>query len=187
MKTILNVVMLYQNEAEVLTYAKSLISQNISKEISLVIVVNKSSASDLETLSKQLNELNLVTYIYNPQKNLGYLNGAIYGINQFFLGENYLPEWVIISNTDIEYYDNTFFKGISDKRYTEDTWWVAPSVYSPSKKSYDNPLYDNRLAKKKMERLIYIYERPNISFFHMYASKIKSSILKGKKTRGRFI
>jgi hypothetical protein len=47
-KKIINVVTLYQNEQEVLTYANELSSQSIANKLDLIVVLNKKVSMELD-------------------------------------------------------------------------------------------------------------------------------------------
>ena len=79
MGKIINLVILYANELEVFDYARKLCKQTIVNELDLVIVVNKPGAMHSDVFTSTLKELPISVYVYYPNSNLGYLNGAIYG------------------------------------------------------------------------------------------------------------
>jgi len=187
MKRIVDIVIFYANEEEVFKYAKDVSQQTIANEIVLVIVVNKQGNTKLEEFTRKLIDLPISIVVFNPNENLGYLNGALYGYSQYCQLSQIEPEWVIVSNTDIEFSNNKFFEDFLHTEYGEDIWCVAPSVYSPRKKSYDNPEYVERCEKRKINRLIYIHERPLLAQLYAKATKIKGKFGRNKKQDSQFI
>lgn len=187
MTKIVDVVIFYDNETEVYTYAKGLCKQTASKYVDLVIVVNKLGDTKVEIFKEKLLKLPLNIFIFNPNKNLGYLNGVIYGYNQYYKLTNNIPDWFIVSNTDIEFSDNNFFEKFINTSYDDDVWCVAPSVYSIKKKSYDNPEYINRCSKELIDKLIFIHERPFLAYLYANAAKVKGMLRRKEKQKSQYI
>lgn len=182
---ILNIVTLFCNEIEVLEYAKKLSQQSISAEISLVIVVNKNGDMPEDNFNDNLRKINLKIYLYKPGENLGYLNGLIYGYNQFVM-KHEPPKWIVMSNTDITFSNNEFFKDFYMSKYDENIWLIGPSIYSPENKSYDNPQYKKRHSLKSLEKRIYIFQRPMLAYYYLQIANIKAKYKKRKKEDSQY-
>lgn len=187
MKRLLITVINYSNEEEVLNYAKIIAKQTISSKISLVIINNKESPEPKVDLGSELKKIDLCIELYDPKENLGYLNGSLYGYRKYTDKYEIIPEWLVISNTDIEIDSNSFFEELLSKSYEEDIGCLAPSVYSPSKKSYENPQYIKRCSLSKINRLIWIHERPVIAFIYSELAKIKAKSLKVTKKSSQYV
>lgn len=187
MKKIVNVVILYANEEEVLDYAIALSQQTAVDNIALVIIVNKIGNTQLEAFESKLVSLPIETFVFDPNENLGYLNGAIYGYYQYCKVSKDISEWIVVSNTDIKFSNSTFFEDFLQTKYDDDVWCVAPSVYSPKKKSYDNPEYIDRCPKDKIDKLIFIHERPFLAHLYAKVAKIKGNVLRNDKQNSQFI
>lgn len=180
--SILVIAINYSNETEVLEYAKMLSKQTVSENIRLVIVINKMSLDRKDTFAEEVSNISLKIKLVDPKENLGYLNGALYGYRNFTQDETYNSDWVVISNTDIIIEDSRFFEKFGQTDYNDDIWCVGPSIFSPSKNSYDNPHYLDRCKLSKINRLIWIHDRPIIAFLYHKLSKIKASSKKcGRK------
>ena len=182
---ILNIVTLFCNEIEVLEYAIKLSKQSISADISLVIVVNKNGVMTENDFNDKLRKINLKIYLYKPRENLGYLNGLIYGYNQF-IKRHESPEWIVMSNTDITFSNNEFFKDFFKNKYNENIWLIGPSIYSSKNKSYDNPQYKNRHSLKSLEKRIYIFKRPMLAYYYLKIANIKAKYKKRKKEDSQY-
>ena len=182
---ILNIVTLFCNEIEVIEYAKKLSQQSISADISLVIVVNKNGDMTEDDFNDNLTKINIKIHLYKPGENLGYLNGLIYGYNQYVIRHE-LPEWVVMSNTDIIFSNNEFFKDFYRDKYNENIWLVGPSIYSLENKSYDNPQYKNRHTLKSLEKRIFIFERPILAYYYLKIASVKAKLKKRKKEDSQY-
>jgi GT2 family glycosyltransferase len=119
MKKILLIIVNYKNEQEVKDFLFIIKHQTYKKYID-ILVVNNQSSSDVSYMDfiKETNEI-IKNKHYNPQKNLGYLSGALYGYRQHRIknpGNRY--EWIVISNTDILMNEDAFEK-LFDYQYEE--------------------------------------------------------------------
>ena len=90
-----------------------------------------------------------------------------------------MPDWVVMSNTDISYSKNNFFNNFFDNKYSENTWCIGPSIYSPSKNSFDNPILFERRSVKVINFLIFIFSHQYIAKLYSMLSKMKA---KNRKT-----
>ena len=187
MKEIINVVINYANEDEVLLYAKNLSKQTVAHNISLVVVVNKEGNIGMRGLEKNLKEVDLDIRLYNPNENLGYLNGLIYGYNQYCKGIDELPKWVVMSNTDIEFLSNSFFETFLGSVYDKDVWCIGPSVYSPQKRSYDNPKSIERYSIADLNRRILIFKHPTLAYIYSKLAVLKARLVKKKRKDSQFV
>ncbi len=182
---LLNIVLLYSNEEEVIEYAKKLCSQSISDNISLIIVINKAGDMTEENFKDSFKEIGIKTYFYNPGRNLGYLNGLIYGYNQY-VKMHESPEWIVMSNTDISFSDNSFFEKFCNKKYNDDIWLIGPSIYSLENKSYDNPQYKQRHTLKSLNKRIFIFKNPLLSYYYLKMANIKAKFKKKEKQESQY-
>lgn len=181
MKKILNIVINYANEEEVLSYARILNSQSANDRISLVIVENKKSSNPKVNLESKLNELNIEWDIYSPQSNLGYFNGFMYGYKKYLESGKEIPYWTILSNTDLIIDDEYTFEKLFEEEYDEKVSCIAPSIYNLGKKTYDNPKYKIRIPRKKIDSTIFIHEHPVLSLIYLTLGNFKAKKNKHEK------
>ena len=187
MKKIVNIAIYYANEDEILAYANSLSRQSIARDISLVVVVNKEEGMSLDIFKSKLADFELDTMVFNPNVNLGYMNGLIYGYKQYSEEAKDIPSWVVMSNTDIQFSNDRFFEHFLGASYEDDVWCVAPSVYSPANNSYNNPQRIERYKIKELNRRISIFERPAIAHFYIKLAGIKAKLIKKAKKNSQFV
>ena len=189
MSRILNIVVNYKNEDEVIDYSKQLFNQNNSENLVLIVVNNVLKDRTIKQFENQLKAVNMdQIYLYNANDNLGYLGAAIYGYNTFISEKhNFKWDWIIISNTDIQYKQVEFFETFFDEKYSKDVWWIGPSVYNSATKAYDNPKYIDRISNKKMKRLLIINKSGLFAAVYILLGKIKKSSLRRTKTESEFV
>lgn len=181
MKKVLNVVVNYANEAEVLAYANTLSNQSMSEDIALVVVINKSSENPSVDLSHELQKLNIQTHIFGPEHNRGYFNGFMHGYNEYVKEGHDLPLWTILSNTDLIIEDKDAFKNLFEHNYEQNVGCIGPSIFNQGKQTYDNPKYKTRIPKEKIESTLKIHQRPLLS--HMYLTLGNYKARQSRKTK----
>lgn len=168
---VLVLVMNYGTADEIISYANAISCQSVQNKICLMIVDNKYDAN--ENLCERLTSIDLDIIYYNPEKNLGYLNGALFGIDYFKKLRGFVPDWLVVSNTDIEYDNNNFYENFLKRSYSEDTWCVAPSVLGANGR-YCNPHYKERIPVSKVNRLIMIFKHSLLAKIYYKLASIKS-------------
>lgn len=131
----------FNNEDEVLDFAKQLEKQTLSQNIHLSVTYN--SGKRFEYLSRGMETLCISNSLSNPGQNLGYLPGCLHGVTQGELDEN---TWIMISNTDIAFVSPAFFENILDG-IDADTWVVGPNITLKGNGHAQNPFYNTRLSK----------------------------------------
>lgn len=178
---LLNIVIYYDNEDEVVAYATELSKQSKVELITLIIVVNKSYVNSFDEFRFHLSKLGIKHKIYFPGMNLGYLNGAIFGYKSYIEESIDIPDWVLISNTDVSFNSIDFFKKFMNNDYEQNIWVVGPSVYSSMTRSYSNPQYLEKTSIKIIDRNILIFSHPFLAYFFIKASGLKARLHKRKK------
>ena len=177
MEKILFVCINYKNEDEVKEYIKNIEFLNINCEI---IIVNNLENKNLREI---LKEIKIKYRIYEPNTNLGYLNGLFFGINEYLKTEKALPRWIVFSNTDIQIKELPILKN----EYSNDIWCIAPNIYSLATNSYQNPHYKTKISKYKIKRLIFINSIPILSYIYTKLSEVKARIKKKKEEKNQYV
>lgn len=158
---IVNVVICYANENEVLQYAKNLSTQSICKDICLVVSVNKEGELGTDWLKEALDKLKIKSHVIKMKENVGYLNGMLAGYEA--VKEEFTEcEWFVFSNTDISIESNAFFESFVEKsyHYGKDIWMVGPAVYATASQKHMNPYMINRPSKYYYYKLILGFHFP---------------------------
>lgn len=177
---ILNTVICYDNVNEVLDYIQKLQRLEFSNYIAVCVVINKLQIFNEEELIDGINKLSICCMVVNPKKNLGYMNGMIFGYEVFVKKYNLILDYVVMSNTDINYPDIGFYKKLLTNTYDDSIWGIGPAVYSTNSKSYTNPILFSRRTKQRVKYTIRIFKTPLINLFYIWASNLKTKIKKQK-------
>lgn len=182
---ILNVVVCYDNEQEVLEYARQLDLQSACGKCSLVIVVNKTSLS-INAFFDLFSIIQTPKYIYYPNKNLGYLNGMVYGYQEFAKQQQKRVQWVIFCNTDIEYQSNRFLDNLISKYYDPEIWLIGPSIIQHDTGTYANPMKKERYTYIELKIREVCFRSKFLSGLlneYYYRRRKKQKVLKEKSQR----
>jgi GT2 family glycosyltransferase len=176
---------LYSNEDEVIEYATRLSSQTFNNKITLSIVVNQLSSITRIELKEKLDQVSLDINIFYPEKNLGYINGLLYGY-QKSIEINQIFDWVIMSNTDIVFLQSDFFENFFSTNYHKDIWLVGPSIYSPNNNSYENPQYNKRHTLKGLRLRKKIFGNSFLLYLYLNLSNFKTRLIKKNKKDSQY-
>ena len=169
MKDIAVAVALYNNEKEVIEFAKGLLKQTAADRIQLLVTCN--ACKDVEAFKRDMAEVMPSAKVFDPGKNLGYLNGCLYGVK----GSVSDYSWVMVSNTDIEFKEQDFFERAVEN-ISEDIWCISPDIVLSATGVHQNPFLKERPSKKRV--MIWKTAYSNYLFFRLY---FKLSELKPKK------
>lgn len=146
-KRILISIVCYKNENEIIGFVEMVNNFNID------VCVTYNAGDRYSYLIERLKEYNVICF--NPNKNLGYLNGCLYGIKQLENINQY--DWICICNTDIRMDSSLFFNTLTEKKYSKDVWCVAPRITLLGSDIDQNPFLVKRISKKKFTFLRTIY------------------------------
>ena len=139
----------YHNDDETACFVQKLLAQEGEFDLQVVMVDNNEGCkgeSVLVELARQERQVSL----FQPGKNLGYFGGAAVGLEKY-LATSPLPEWVIVSNTDISFQDSKVL-GSLVCQYNADTL-TAPAVVAPAIISAQNGADLNPFERRRPSRL----------------------------------
>ena len=177
---VVNVVICYNNAAEVLAYYKELLTLDQGNELGYVVVINASSEDERQTL-RSFDEENRHVYVVDPATNLGYINGLLYGYEYYRKQTGSTPRYVVFSNTDIAFQDKKLIDKLLEKKYDDSIACIGPSVLVSELNSYCNPVSENRYSIKQIKKYIRIFGTPVLREAYVTAGFIKPQIIKRKK------
>lgn len=153
-------VIYYDNAEEIRTYLDALAALTHCEVIRVVMVVNKGSAEDAFALQDYAEKIGLLAYVYVPNENLGYLNGFLFGYNEYVAEAGAAPDWAIISNTDIRFCSPDFLKPFTEHAYGEDIGVVGPSIFNPKFQEYQSPHCLARRSKRSLQARALLFSIP---------------------------
>lgn len=162
----------YHSEEAVSQLVRSVQEQRLEHP-GLVYIIDNSPDSPNHAVLSNLNNLEGVCVI-DPGENLGYFGGAAYGLEQF-LKKHKLPEWIIVSNPDIELDNPQFFQSLFRMHRHTKCAVVAPQIASNLTGADQNPFMVQRPSKTMMA----FRERIARSYFVFNAYELLSHLRRG--------
>ena len=165
-------VICYNNETEILEFAKKLSRQKEQEKIALLVTCN--GCKNPAKLQNGLKKIKTDTYVYTPGENIGYLSGCLYGLNLYT--ENY--KWAVISNTDIEFVANDFFETVLKKKYPENVVCIGPDVMLAATGQHQNPFAQNRPSKQVMRFRKWVFSNYARYVSYNWLSLVKKKLRK---------
>ena len=176
---ILNTIICYNNADEVVEYVKKVEKLISSDKVAVSVVINKLENGSKKVLEQKLSAINVKTCIADPQKNLGYMNGMIFGYEHFLKKHGSAKlKYVVMSNTDINYPNNSFMTDLLSREYSEAIWCIGPAVYAPGRNNYDNPICDTRRSEKEVRSIIKRFRIPVFNELYFHLSNVKGKLMK---------
>lgn len=176
MKRIILGVTCFNNETEVVNFVKGIQRQSIDI-VELIVSITCTNINTYNVLSSSIIDIkkpNLKIKVYNAEKNLGYLNACIYGIKKSLI-EYKEADWIIISNTDIEFKENIFFEKLIKQSFSTDVWCVGPAIIDNTNQ-YRNPYIKTRPTKRSLMKMKFIYKCRLLNSIYFKAYQINKKI-----------
>lgn len=178
-KKIVNTVICYNNPDEVVSYAQKFSELEDSNNACLIITINLLEEGKYIEFENRIKEVKLECIICKPDRNLGYMNGMLFGYECYkSKTNNHTPEYLIMSNTDIDYPDSKLLKKLLEQEYDDDVWVIGPAVFVPKRRSYDNPIADHRRSVSEINLLIKKFGTPIINELYIIASLLKGRLVR---------
>lgn len=179
-ENIINIVICYNNASEVIEYYDEILSLDDGKKVGYVVVINSATEEEIDNIDNFSQEHDHV-YVYNPGKNLGYMNGLLYGYRMYREQTGLLPQYVIMSNTDIAFQDKAFVTKLENKSYDNNLGVIGPSILVSELNSYDNPVSDERYTVNQLDSIIKKHRIPVLRESYVTAAFLKPKFIKRKK------
>ena len=120
-----------------------------SKDSEVVVVDNGSNDGSGDELLALYNDIPRVSVLLLTE-NLGFSGGNNYGYD--YVRRNYSPEFVIITNNDVVFYQEDFEKRISHTFMETGFAVLGPDVYVPRNQDHQNPMFQTPIGIQGLER-----------------------------------
>lgn len=143
-------------------------------DVSIVLVDNSEGTNSSKLFGKIWAD-NPDVMCLKPPSNLGYFGGANFGLKEYLACQE-LPDWVIVSNVDIEFKDEAFFTYLRDVNYGEDLGVIAPSIYSGASQYDYNPYMVSRPSKLEIRFYTLLYCSACVFALYKLLSQMKSQL-----------
>lgn len=156
----------YLNCSDTIQFVQSLLRQDQAADIHIVVVDNSENEEEFTNLKNRLNFEQVM--IIESKTNLGYFGGAKYGL-QYYSSLWEIPEWIIISNTDLEIQDPEFCNKLWSNWKGSETV-IAPSIVSTHTGLDENP---HMVKRPSIRRILFyrtLYRFYYLTLFYQYLS-----------------
>lgn len=164
----------YKNEKDTLTFVKSIIKQKCTNLLK-VIVVNNGEGENAGQYLLKLHKIDSRVNIMYPGRNLGYFGAVAWGLRQYLINRH-LPDWIIVSNTDMSFKYDDFFEKLfllySDKTPAV----IAPTIYSTATGINQNPHLLVKPSKMKLMFLSFVFKFYPSFIVYSVASFMKNKV-----------
>lgn len=166
----------YHSEKDTTAFVAELLRQQTGEGVQLhAYVVDCNEGDDLDPRLAALDGLgDGRVRVLNAKGNLGYFGGALYGYRAFVEAHDH-PDWVIVSNTDIEFPDTDFFEKISILYPRGVAGSLAPAIWSTLAEKNQNPYMTRRPAARQMKRYTQLFR-----YYPVFTTYQRLSIVKNK-------
>ena len=135
----------YNTPSVVPHFVQSALNLRGAERVHVVVVDNPGSSAERLSLSTVDSRVTCV----QPGENTGYMGGAAYGLSHF-LKKFHLPDWVIVSNVDVDFACEAFLERLTTFAYGGTTGIVAPRIHSLLTGAEQNPYMRRRPARLRM-------------------------------------
>gem|GEM_PF-1813170 len=163
-------VVCYNNENEVINFARLINKQIYDGDIKLFITLNKCKNS--EKFEERVKECYFNSEVIIPNKNKGYLKGCLLG------AKNKEFDYILICNTDISFDENLISKLVKEIR--DNVWCVGPDIVLKKNGQHQNPFLVTRPSKNKIKFWRFIYSNLIIYNIYVWMHSNKNRIVKNK-------
>ncbi|RVT46859.1 hypothetical protein EMM73_06635 [Rheinheimera sediminis] len=171
---------LYNNEAELMSFVQHVFS--VAKEfiVDICVTVNSSSLHGEEYASYKEKLILTGATILEPGSNLGYFGAMNYAYKKKFTEG--IHRYFIVSNTDLSF-DADFFKILNDYKLL-DACIVAPRIISSLSCNDQNPMYVERPSRVKFYILSKIFSSLILTIMQRVFNLVIRKLRGGKKASG---
>jgi GT2 family glycosyltransferase len=179
----------YRNDDEVLQFVRSTLEMDRADLLRFVVADNTDrEPTDREDYERKISALGPNVLSVTKHSNLGYFGGAKlgYSAGRQHFGDVGLKA-VLLSNTDIEFPDTTFFddlrreiQKIEEGSKSREIGVLAPRIESSLTGKSQNPLYWQKPSRMKFVALSLIYRCYMFAVVHRLLSKVKAMLLKSR-------
>ncbi len=166
--SVLTICVNYRNDEETVTFIRGVLRQEGDFN-QKVLVVDNSVPPRVDGPLYRMPESDGRVSVRSPNGNLGYMRGAAWGLREY-TRQYGLPDWVAVSNTDIEMPQPDFFSNLVKCYASAPPAILAPAIFSELSAQNLNPYMETRPSRLRMRiyQLLFRY-LPVASSYHALA------------------
>jgi len=164
----------YYNEEETCAFVKQVLKQKESIPVN-VVIANNNESNERDFILNACAKANDRVALFNTGENLGYFGAANHALLRY-CQESPLPEWVIVSNTDICFEDDEFFVMLIEVSGNRPHEIIAPSIISLKTGLNQNPHRRKRPSRLRMHSYKWIFRNYHVANGYSNLGLIKAKI-----------
>ena len=165
----------YNSDPSVFRFIEGLSKLSLDNVEFTCILVDNTERYKSDVFFNKVHAKNKHIVCIKAPYNLGYFGGARLGLSKYLEKDNY-PDWLIISNVDIEFRDHQFLQILRTCSNFENIGVIAPSIWSEVRKHDWNPKIFARLSKQKVHFYKVLYRNFYAFTLYQLLSKLKNLI-----------
>lgn len=173
--SVLTICVNYQNDEETIAFIRSVLRQE-GDLAQTVIVVDNTVPPRVDSPLRRASESDERICVLYPDRNLGYFRGAAWGLRKYTDQFGGLPEWVIVSNPDIELIQPDFLSNLSKFHSSTTHAVIAPAIYSRLSRRDLNPHMKARPSRRRMRFYKALFRFYPLSICYHVLAFVKSSV-----------
>jgi len=166
----------YYKEEELIQFVNHFLVPQLTKERKILVVDNGSHGS----LLTEEFESNYHVTVLNPKSNLGYFGAARYAYD-YLKEKSKIPDNFIVSNFDLSLDAKIFLDTMEEKVNNISAAVIGPNIKSSLSGAALNPMYRERIGKRKINLLIFITSFYILYFFYQCLHHIKRKLFVAKR------
>lgn len=165
----------YNSDEAALKFVTSVRKSSSSQDVTVILVDNTDREDSSKFFGRIWNEWPGVRCV-KPSKNLGYLGGAHFGLTEYLKSSDY-PDWIIVSNVDIEFKDSSFFEYLHNvDPSVNNIGVIAPSIWGELYRRDRNPHMLERVTYSQIEFYKKLYRFYPLTVIYFVAARIKYAL-----------
>ena len=170
----------YNTPLVVPRFVRSVLKLRLAERARVVVVNNPSSPGERLSLATVDSRVTCV----QPSANMGYMGGAAYGLCDF-LKDSSFPEWVIVSNVDLEVDCEDFLERLTTFAYGDRVGIVAPRIHSLLTGAEQNPYMSRRPSTFRMRAYTWLNTSYTVAMGYDLAAMVWKRVRGPRLDKGR--
>lgn len=145
------------------------------------MIVDNTPRAGSEDFFRALRAVHPRVIAVKAPSNLGYFGGAEHGWETWRSATNTQPDWVMVSNVDVDFVDAAFFPTLLGAAYPAGTGVVGPAIFSVARKGDWNPKISERPSARTMRRYVWLYRSHWVFNLYEQAARVKYALASLRK------
>lgn len=167
----------YWNEEDTIDYVNELLFQQQTDSKLDIVVVDNNEIDGENPLLEGIKSASNNVEIYRNGINAGYYGAASWAL-EMYLKASEMPEWIIVSNTDIRFENQSFLSTLLELYAENAPEVIAPRIISASGELNQNPFMQKRPPAWRMHMYRSLFRFETTYRFYEMLHNVKTSMLK---------